>query len=82
MVGHLHLQDILESGYTDREKARCLRLDCGNKIGNHKKMIDRYNSVGMENLVFTTPDYDYLKGIRKFTQTELDTHFIKLLIHP
>ena len=44
------LQDVLESGWTDRDKARCLLESDSRPLSTHVKMFHRHHSTG-----FTTP---------------------------
>ena len=47
---NIKLQDVLESGWTDREKARCLLESDSRPLSTPVKMFHRYYSTG-----FTTP---------------------------
>ena len=68
----IKLQNILESGYTDKEKARCLVTKNGASIKNQKSVWHRYTTTGMVNVVFVSPDLDWQKGLRFFTKTEME----------
>ena len=68
---NIKLQSILEYGYTDREKARCLTARNGyEKSTNWEKVYDRYHRVGFNTIVFNDPSFDWTKGIRHFTTLE------------
>lgn len=48
----IKLQNILESGYTDREKARCLLESDSRPLTTSVKMYHRYASSGFTTLIF------------------------------
>ena len=48
----IKLQDILTSGYTDREKARCLLVSDSRPLQDKKRMLHRYYDTGFTTLVF------------------------------
>jgi DNA (cytosine-5)-methyltransferase 3A len=73
------LKDIITSGFVNVEKANCLKTHHGfneNNKGyiykNFEMVKKRFENMGMENIVFESPDFDYLKGIRHFNNTELE----------
>jgi len=66
------LQDILESGYTDRLKSRALLESDSRPLATLEKMWHRYDSTGFTTVVFESPDLDWKKGLRYFTQIELE----------
>lgn len=68
----ISLQSILENGYTDKYKARSLNTKLGCAEHNQESFWHRYNTTGMVTAIFNSPDFDYKKGIRAFTQTELE----------
>lgn len=68
----IRLQDILENGYTDREKARCLLVSDSRPLATPEKMLHRYRDTGFTTLIFNSPDFDLDKGVRYMTQTELE----------
>ena len=69
---NIKLKDILENGYTDMEKARCLNTKFGSSINNLESTWHRYTTTGMINVVFLSEDLDYTKGLRFFTQREME----------
>ena len=66
------LQDILESGFADTLKARSLNTHDGVAEKSQDKFWKRYCTTGMCTAVFLSKDLDWTKGIRHFTQTELE----------
>jgi len=68
----IKFQDVLESGYTDKLKARSINTHNGNSEKNQANMYRRYKTTGMDNIVFLSPDFDWTKGVRFLTQTELE----------
>lgn len=66
------LQSILESGYTNREKSRAILESESRPLTSPDRMWHRYNNTGFTTIVFESPDFDWTKGIRYFTQTELE----------
>lgn len=68
----IKLQDILENGYTDMDKAHCLVTGFGSDINNLEGTWHRYQTTGMTNVVFLSPDLDYKKGLRFFTKREME----------
>lgn len=66
------LKDILEYGYTDRVKSRCLLESDSRPLKTLEKMWHRYNNTGFTTILFESPDLNYKKGIRYFTQKELE----------
>lgn len=66
------LQDILESGFADTLKARSLNTHDGVAEKSQDKFWKRYTTTGMCTAVFLSEDLDWKKGIRHFTQTELE----------
>lgn len=66
------LKHILESGYTDREKSRALLESDSRPLRTLEKMWHRYSDTGFTTVVFESPDLDWQKGLRYFTQTELE----------
>jgi DNA-cytosine methyltransferase len=66
------LKDILEYGYVDRDKARCILESENRGTKNQERMYRRYKTYGFSNIVYDSSDFDYKKGIRQFTQTELE----------
>ena len=68
----IKLQDILENGYTDREKARCLLVSDSRPLATPEKMLHRYRDTGFTTLIFNSPTFDLERGVRYMTQTELE----------
>ena len=65
-------QSILESGYTDRLKARCILESESRPLVSKDKLYRRYNELGFINIVFDNPKCTYNENIRILTQTELE----------
>lgn len=68
----IKLQDILEYGYTDRDKSRALLESDSRPLKTLEKMWHRYDSTGFTTVVFSSSDFDWQKGLRYFTQNELE----------
>ena len=68
----IKLQDILENGFTDKEKARGLNTRDGVSEKSQEKFYKRYTTTGMCTAVFLSKDCDWKKGIRHFTHEELE----------
>ncbi len=69
---NIALQDILTSGYTDRQKSRAILEGDSRPLRTPSKMWHRYYNTGFTTLVFDDPDLDWEKGIRYFNKTELE----------
>ena len=67
----IKLQDIIESGYTDREKSRALLVSDSRPLRNKEKMWRRFSTTGFTTLVCDSKDFD-INNIRYFTQQELE----------
>ena len=65
-------QSILESGYTDRLKARCILESESRPLVSKDKLYRRYNELGFINIVFDNPKCEYNENIRILTQNELE----------
>ena len=65
-------QSILENGYTDRLKARCILESESRPLISKEKLYRRYNELGFINIVFDNPKCEYNENIRILTQTELE----------
>jgi len=65
-------QSILESGYTDRLKARCILESESRPLVSKEKLYRRYNELGFINIVFDNKKCEYNENIRILTQTELE----------
>lgn len=68
----IKFQDILESGYTDRIKARCILESESRPLKSKDKLYRRYNELGFINIVFDNPECKYNENIRILSQTELE----------
>lgn len=77
------LQDILENGYTDRKKARCLAVIDSRPNTTPIKMFHRYYSTGFTTLIFKSEqhykdcvsEYERLSGgKRKISAHDLDSY--------
>ena len=68
----IKFQDVLENGYTDRLKARCILESESRPLVSKDKLFRRYNELGFINIVFDNPNYEYNENIRILTQTELE----------
>ena len=66
----IKLQDILTSGYTDREKSRALLVSDSRPLTTKSRMIHRYRTTGFTTLVFEEKGND--ESCRYFNQTELE----------
>lgn len=79
----ISLQDIINNGYTDREKARNLLVSDSRPLTTPVKMFHRYYSTGFTTLIFKSKDhyqacvdeYERLSGgKRKITAKDLDDY--------
>jgi DNA (cytosine-5)-methyltransferase 3A len=68
----ISFQSILENGYTDRFKARCLLESESRPLVSKDKLYRRYNELGFINIVFDNPMFLYNENIRILTQLELE----------
>lgn len=66
----IKLQDILTSGYTDRNKARALLVSDSRPLKDKSKMLKRYQSTGFTTIVWENKHDD--NSIRYLNQTELE----------
>ena len=64
------LQDILTSGYTDREKARALIVSDSRPLTTKDRMIHRYRSTGFTTLVWGEQGND--ESVRYMNQIQLE----------
>lgn len=69
---NIKLQDILESGYVELEKAYCLRTKNGKSEKDQPGFYKRYINHGLLTAVFLDKNFDYTKGLRNFTQLEIE----------
>jgi DNA (cytosine-5)-methyltransferase 3A len=65
-------QSILESGYTDRLKARCILESESRPLVSKDKLYRRYNELKFINIVFDNQKCEYNENIRILTQNELE----------
>lgn len=65
------LKDILESGFTDRQKARAILESESRPLVSKDKMYRRYKKTGFTTIVYEK-SIDDKENIRYFTQTELE----------
>ena len=68
----ISLINILENGFTNREKSRAILESESRPLKNQERMWKRYSKTGFTTVVFNSIDLDQLKGLRYFTQTELE----------
>lgn len=82
---NIMLQDILESGYTQRKKSRALLVSDSRPLKDKKRMWHRFNSAGFTTLVCESKEFN-VENMRYFTQLELErlqtvpvgyTHIVK-----
>lgn len=66
----IKLQDILTSGYTDREKARALLVSDSRPLTTKSRMLHRYRTTGFTTLVWEEKNND--ETVRYMNQTELE----------
>lgn len=80
---NIELNDILDNGWSDRNKARCLMAADSRPNVTPVKMFHRYYSTGFTTLIFKSEEHykecveEYLKlsgGKRKITAKELDDY--------
>lgn len=69
---HIYLQDVLESGYTDRLKSRALLESDSRPLATPSKMYRRYKETGFTTIVFEDESLNWEKGIRYLSQVELE----------
>ena len=69
---NISFQDILESGYTNRDKSLCL-LESENRLCISSADLYRRNKTKSQgNIVFFSKDFDPEKGVRMLTQYEVE----------
>ena len=69
---NISFHSILENGYTDRLKARCVLESESRPLVSKDKLYRRYTELGFINIVFDNDRYEYNENIRILTQTELE----------
>jgi DNA (cytosine-5)-methyltransferase 3A len=68
----ISLQSILENGYTDRFKARCILESESRPLKSKDKLYKRYSTHGFINIVFDNEDCRYNENLRILEQVELE----------
>ena len=68
----IQFQSILENGYTDRLKARCILESESRPLVSKDKLYRRYSELGFINIVFDNKECKYNENIRILTQLELE----------
>lgn len=68
----ISLQSILENGYTDRFKARCILESESRPLKSKDKLYKRYSTHGFINIVFDNEDCRYNENLRILEQIELE----------
>ena len=68
----ISFQSILENGYTDRFKARCILESESRPLKSKDKLYRRYSSHGFINIVFDNEECRYNQNLRILTQVELE----------
>lgn len=66
----IKLQDIITSGYVDREKARALLVSDSRPLTTKERMLHRYRDTGFTTLIWEEKDND--DSVRYMNQTELE----------
>lgn len=67
---NIYLQTILDDGYTNLPKARCLNRNSWYPSKNQEYLLNRYKTTGMITLIFENPDYTGF--VRTVSQTEME----------
>ena len=65
-------QSILENGFTDRLKARCILESESRPLKSKDKLYRRYSELGFINIVFDNNNFNYNENIRILSQIELE----------
>jgi DNA (cytosine-5)-methyltransferase 3A len=68
----ISFQSILESGYTDRLKARCILESESRPLKSKDKLYRRYSELGFVNIVFDNKEFKFNENIRILSQLELE----------
>ena len=68
----ISFQSILENGYTDRFKARCILESESRPLKSKDKLYKRYSTHGFINIVFDNEDCRYNENLRILEQVELE----------
>ena len=67
----IFLNDILEFGYSNKEKHTCLNTRCGIDA-SQKYMLHRYATTGMTTIIYKNEKMNITDGVRYCTQKELE----------
>jgi hypothetical protein len=67
----IKLQDVIESGYTEREKSRALLVSDSRPLKDKKRMWHRFSNTGFTTLVCESKEF-CVDNVRYFTQLELE----------
>jgi DNA (cytosine-5)-methyltransferase 3A len=68
----ISFQSLLESGYTDRLKARCILESESRPLKSKDKLYRRYSELGFVNIVFDNKYFKFNENIRILSQLELE----------
>jgi DNA (cytosine-5)-methyltransferase 3A len=68
----IFFQDILDDGYTDRAKARCILESESRPLVSKDKLYRRYSQLGFINIVFDNDKCIFNDNIRILNQRELE----------
>lgn len=68
----ISFQSIIENGFTDRFKARCILESESRPLKSKDKLFKRYSTHGFINIVFDNEDCRYNDNIRILNQSELE----------
>lgn len=68
----ISFQSILENGYTDRFKARCILESESRPLKSKDKLYKRYSTHGFINIVFDNEECRYNQNLRILEQVELE----------
>ncbi|MCB0744654.1 MAG: DNA (cytosine-5-)-methyltransferase [Ignavibacteriae bacterium] len=67
----ISLNDVLEYGYSDKQKHTCLNTSCG-RDANQRHMLHRYATTGMTTIIYKDEKMNVEDGVRYCTQIELE----------
>lgn len=65
----IHLQDILENGYSEKSKSWCM-LNSWNRFPKKMDSVKKRYARSMMPVVFSSPDFDWSKGWRPLNRLE------------
>ena len=67
----IKLQDVLESGFTNRKKAQCLLESASRPLVNPLKIIRRFLVVGMNEPIFENKEmFERFEGTKKWIESD------------